>query len=350
MAEEDVLTRTETSNRRMNTLVRWGLQETPVADRVEFSTGRIVAQPHAFPERVSGMEIVGGGAIGKADVLRYYLAGYERVLSESPQVRHRIRIIGRNFDADVIGAAPDVGFNNQALSLVASGASDFMLQSRYMQQPHIRSEGPGGTWHGFDTPPNATLMQFVADDFVEAPLRPPMNRLPSSNAHELAHQPLFSRDAALVHENQSTGSNIWSSTGQGIADVSRPMLIPEWFENAPGLANFFDDLNEALKSAREEGGIIPPQYTVVQAKTIIRGLHSAVPRDYSAYLMPDGAIAIDTRGRKPDGALVAVNIDRTVCYSGEKDGQKWHRDYVGLDLLSDPKLVVELCELGMPKK
>ena len=350
MTEEDVLTRTEKSNRRMNTLVRWGLQETPVADRVEFNTGRMVAQPHAFPEQVSDMEIVGEGTIRKADLLRYYPAGYERVLSESPQVRHRTRIIGKDFDADVIGAAPGVGFNNQALGLIASGASDYMLQSRYMQQPHIRSEGIGGTWHGFDTPSNATPMQFVVDNFVEAPLRHPMNRLPSFNAHELAHQLLISKDAALVHENQSTGLNIWSSTGQGIADISRPMLIPEWFENVPELANSFDDLNEALKSAKEEGEAIPPRHTVVQARTIIRELHSAVPRDYSAYLMPDGAIAIDTRGRKPDGALVTVNTDGTVCYSGEKDGQKWHRDYVGLDLLSDPKLVVELCELGMPKK
>lgn len=350
MAEEVVLTRTETSNRRMNTLVRWGLLETPVADPVEYSTGRMVAQSRALPERISDMKIVGGEAIGKADVLRSYPASYERVLIESPQVRDRTRIVGRNFDAGVMGTDPGAGFNNQTLPLIASGASDYMLQSRYMQQPHTRREGIGGTWHGFETPLDTPPMQFAADDFVEAPLRPLMNRLPLFNAHNLAQQLLISSDAAWAHENQSTGLNFWPNIGQGVAGVSRPTLIPDWLEDVPELANSFDDLNEALKSAREEGEVIPPRHTVVQARTIIRGLHSAVPRTYSVYLMPDGAIAIDTRGRKPDGALFSVNTDGTVCYSGEIDGQKWHRDYVGLDLLSDPKLVVELCNLGMPKK
>ena len=350
MVEEVALTRTETSNRRMNPLVRWDLQDTPVVDLVEFNIGRMVAQPRAFPRRVSDLEILGGGAIGKADVLRYFLAGYERVLSESPQVRQRTRIIGRNFDADAMGTDPGVGFNNQALRLIASDESGYMLQSKYTQQPHTRSEVIGGTWHGFETPPNATPKQSVAEDFVEAPLRPPVSRLPSFNAHELAHQLLISSDAAWVHENQSTGLNAWPSTEQRVAGISRPTLIPDWLEDVPELASSFDDLNEALKSAKEEGEAIPPRHTVVLARTIIRGLHSAVPRAYSAYLMPDGAIAIDTRGRKPDGALFSINTDGTVCYSGEKNGQKWHRDYVGLDLLSDPKLMVELRELEMPKK
>ena len=347
MAEEVVLTRTETSNRRMNTLARWGLLETPVADPVEYNTGRMVAQSRAFPERASDMEIVGGEAIGGADLGRYYLAALE-----SPQARHRIRIIGRIIDADVdaTGTALGLAFNNQAPNLRAKGPIDYRIQSRYFQQPHAHREGIVGPWHTFETPFDAPPMQIAADDFVRAPARSPMNRLPSFNAHELAHQLLISKDTLPVHENQSRGLNIWSNTGQGTADISRLMLIPEWFENVPELANSFDDLNEALKSAREEGEAIPPRHTVVQARTLIRGLHSAVPRTYSAYLMPDGAIAIDTRGRKPDGALFTVNTDGTVCYSGEKDGQKWHRDYVGLDLLSDSKLVVELCELGMPKK
>ena len=350
MVEEVVLTRTDTSNRRMNPAVRWDLQDTPVVDRVEFNSGRILAQPLVFPGRVSDLEILGGGAIGKADLLRYYLAGHERVLSESPQVRHVNRIIGKYFDDGVMGTGPDVGLNEPARSLIARDAPGYMLRSRYMQQPHIRSEETRGTWHGFEAPPNTTPMQSVADDFVETPVRPPMNRPSSINAHEHAHQLLISSDVTWVHENQSAGSNVWPSTEQGVAGISRPTLIPDWLEDIPELADSFDDLNEALKSAREEGEPIPPRHTLVQARTIIRGLHSAVPRAYSAYLMPDGAIAIDTRGRKPDGALFTVNTDGTVCYSGEQDGLKWHRDYVGLDLLSDPKLVGELCELGMPKK
>ena len=345
MVEEVVLTRTETANRGMYTLAARGSQEIAIPELMKFNTGRVVSQTRLLPERVSHIGIMGGGPLGKADLVRYYLAGYDRVLNESPQVRNITRIIGRNPDADVMGATPGVVFNNQALDLMASGSSDYLIQSKYMQQPNTRSEGVGWPWHVFETPPDALRKQSVADDSVEAPIRHPI--WPASfNAH---HQ-LDLMDTGPVQENQRIGLNFWSSTGRGITEISGPGLNPEWFEKVLGLASALSDLKESLKFAREEGGIIPPPRTVVRARTIIGGLYSKAPRVYSVYLMPNGAIAIDTRGRKPDGALLTVTTDGTVCCSGEKDGRKWHRDYGDQDPLADPTLVVELCELGLPKK
>lgn len=342
MVEEGVLTRTETANRGMHTLVAWGLQETAIPELVEFNTGRMAAQTRPFPERVSNIGIMGGGSIGKADSLRYYLAGYERVLNESPQVRHRARIIGRNLDADAMGAAPGVAFNNPALDVMGIGSPD-PIQSRYMQQLPTRSEGIVGAWHVFETPPDASPGQSVAGDSLsaEAPVRYPMNWLP-----ETTFQTSILIDRALAQENQTPGLNFWSGIVQGISGTAGRGRILEVSEKFLDHMSSLNDLKEALNSAAEEGGIIPPQHTVDQARTIIRGLHSKAPRRYSVYLMPNGAIAIDTRGRKPDGALLTVNEDGTVCHSGEKDGQRWHRDYVDQAPLSDPNLLMELSGLG----
>ncbi len=115
-----------------------------------------------------------------------------------------------------------------------------------------------------------------------------------------------------------------------------------------GLQRSLQDLGEALVSAQEENRITPPDRIVIKAQDILTSLHQKAPREYIVYLMPDGAIAIDTRGKKPDGALIALNTDGTMCCSGEKEGTDWHFDYDDPNSLPDSNLLRELRELGLP--
>ena len=112
------------------------------------------------------------------------------------------------------------------------------------------------------------------------------------------------------------------------------------------LESSINDINEALTLAQEEDRPIPPQHIVVKALDILTNLHQKTSRDYFVYLMHDGAIAIDTRGPKPDGDFIALNINGSVCCSGEKGGQHWHLDYLNSNQLYESILIEKLNELG----
>ena len=117
-------------------------------------------------------------------------------------------------------------------------------------------------------------------------------------------------------------------------------------EHTRGLEKSLNDLEEVLTLAEEEESPTPPQPIIEKARRILTDLHSKAHRKYMVYLMPDGAIAMDTRGVGTDGALIALNNNGTVCCSGEKDGRDWHRDYTDSNPLDDPDLLRELNELG----
>ena len=344
MAEQDVLTRTERANREIGYLATGGFHETAVP-AVEIDTGRMTAQIRQSLERVACIVVMVGDSTEKADVLRHYLAGYERALYESPQVRHRDRIIGRNLDVDAMGVAPGVIFNNPTLDVIGSGSAD-PTQSKYMQQIPTRSEWIAGARHVLETTPDASPGQPMAADF-------PSSEVPVHHSMDWLLNPTIQSPAlvnrAWVQENQNPDLNFWAGITQGIPGKPVSGRILEVSEKFLGYRSALNDLRESIDSAAGEGGVTPPQHTQDQAIAIIRGLCFRTSRIYSVYLMPDGAIAIDTRGRKPDGALLTVSTDGTICYSGEKDGQRWHRDYVGQDPLSDPNLLMELRELGLPK-
>ena len=90
----------------------------------------------------------------------------------------------------------------------------------------------------------------------------------------------------------------------------------------------------------------PSDEIVEKARQILINLHEMAPRTYRVYLMPDGAIALDTRGQKPDGALIALNTDGSACCSGELKRNDWHIDYSPNDTLPDEELVNELLKIG----
>ena len=101
-----------------------------------------------------------------------------------------------------------------------------------------------------------------------------------------------------------------------------------------------DNLAETLAWAEAEGNPVPPEHIAEKARYLLRKLNST---PYTAYPMPDGAIALDARGGGADGALIVLNLDDTVCYSGEINGVSWHREYSIVDL-SRPETLKELRE------
>ena len=115
------------------------------------------------------------------------------------------------------------------------------------------------------------------------------------------------------------------------------------------LKNSLNDLQEVLALADEEGSPKPPNQIIDKAEALLETVHSKAPRKYMVYLMPDGDIAIDTRGVGADGALIALNTNGTVCCSGEKDNHHWHLDYPDSNPLDDPNLLRKLNELGTPE-
>ena len=155
---------------------------------------------------------------------------------------------------------------------------------------------------------------------------------------ELTGVVIADRVAEWMIEERVTSRQDWSS----------PAVPLPSSEHTFCLKKSINDLNEVLTLAEEEEGPTPPESIVIKARSILEGLCSKAPRKYMVYLMPDGAVAIDTRGVGNDGALMTLNNNGTVCCSGEKNGRDWHHDYSDSNPLDDPVLLRELNELGKP--
>ena len=155
---------------------------------------------------------------------------------------------------------------------------------------------------------------------------------------ELTGVVIADRVAEWMIEERVTSRQYWSPV-----QVSLPSS-----DDAVSLKKAIDDLNEVMTLAEEEESPTPPDNIVIKAQSVLEKLYSKAPRKYMVYLMPDGAIAIDTRGVGTDGALITLNNNGTVCCSGEKDGRDWHHDYSDSNPLDDPVLLRELNELGKP--
>ena len=84
---------------------------------------------------------------------------------------------------------------------------------------------------------------------------------------------------------------------------------------------------------------------VQEAIRLIRALHSQVPREYMVYLMPNGSIAIDTRGAKPDGAFITLTVDGSAFCSSRSKGNPWRQRYDASRMLPDETLLDKLRSL-----
>ena len=121
-------------------------------------------------------------------------------------------------------------------------------------------------------------------------------------------------------------------------------------EGKPMVASWLQDslteLEEALENAANSGITEPESATIEKARRVLEKIHEAAPRIYMVYLMPNGAIAIDTRGAKPDGAFITLDGDGTAYCSGEVGGKHWHKKYARSEDLPDHILLDELKKLS----
>ncbi len=112
------------------------------------------------------------------------------------------------------------------------------------------------------------------------------------------------------------------------------------------LRNALTELREALENAPNAEIPEPEPAIVEEAQRILREIHRAAPRIYMVSLMPDGTIAIDTRGTKPDGAFITLSNNGTAYCSRETGGKHWRKKYARSECLPDRILLDELKRLG----
>ena len=80
---------------------------------------------------------------------------------------------------------------------------------------------------------------------------------------------------------------------------------------------------------------------IAKAHRVLEGL-AAEPGEYMLYPMPDGSLALDTRGEGTNGALIVLNTDGTVCCSGENRGKHWHLDYPTVAQIDYPTVLAHI--------
>ena len=103
-----------------------------------------------------------------------------------------------------------------------------------------------------------------------------------------------------------------------------------------------DELNEAVVTAAESEIRKPNPDVVQEATRLITALHTQTPREYMVYLMPNGSIAIDTRGTKPDDAFITLSADGSAFCSSHRKGKSWRQRYDASGMLPDETLLENL--------
>ena len=111
------------------------------------------------------------------------------------------------------------------------------------------------------------------------------------------------------------------------------------------LLRSLDELSEAVAAASESEIPVPDTDIVQEAARLIRALHSQAPREYMVYLMPNGSIAIDTRGTRPDGAFITLSADGSAFCSSRSKGGPWRQRYEASGILPDETLLDKLRSL-----
>jgi hypothetical protein len=111
------------------------------------------------------------------------------------------------------------------------------------------------------------------------------------------------------------------------------------------LLRSLDELSEAVAAASESEIPVPDTDIVQEAARLIRALHSQAPREYMVYLMPNGSIAIDTRGARPDGAFITLSADGSAFCSSRSKGGPWRQRYEASGILPDETLLDRLRSL-----
>ena len=98
--------------------------------------------------------------------------------------------------------------------------------------------------------------------------------------------------------------------------------------------------------AASEFGIPEPSAPLnEEVRRILWDLGSVTSGRCLVYLMPDGAVAVDVRGKRPDGIFIGIRGDGSAHCSGETDGKVWRKTYASSQELPDDTLLDELWRL-----
>ena len=134
-----------------------------------------------------------------------------------------------------------------------------------------------------------------------------------------------------------------SSRDRGARIIKLPQGEHVW-SLSPELADQFSD----LPATAEEFDIpAPSTFLVEAARRVAWELRRDVPRSCSVYLMPDGAIAVDIRGKRPDGILIILMEDGSAHCSGEIERKAWRKPYASVQNFPDDALLDELSKLRL---
>ena len=109
------------------------------------------------------------------------------------------------------------------------------------------------------------------------------------------------------------------------------------------------DLEEQFSDipvAADEFGIPEPSASLAEeARRILWYLRPWISGRCLVYLMPDGAVAVDVRGRRPDGVFISIREDGTARCSGEIGGKVWRKPYASSRDVPDDDLLDDLFRL-----
>ena len=98
-------------------------------------------------------------------------------------------------------------------------------------------------------------------------------------------------------------------------------------------------------TAAEFGIPAPPGSLVEEVRRIVWRLQTWTPKGCLLYVMPDGTVAVDIRGRRPDGIFISIRDDGSAHCSGEMEGKIWRKTYTSSQKLPDANLLDELWRL-----
>ena len=115
---------------------------------------------------------------------------------------------------------------------------------------------------------------------------------------------------------------------------------------SPVLSGDLEEQILDLPVAADEFGIPKPSASLVEeARRILWDMGSWNTGKCLVYLMPDGAMALDVRGVRPDGIFISLREDGTARCSGEIEGKVWRKPYASSRDVPDDDLLGELFKL-----
>ena len=101
-----------------------------------------------------------------------------------------------------------------------------------------------------------------------------------------------------------------------------------------------------LRVAADEFGIPDPSSSLTEeVRRILWDMRLGMSGRCLVYLMPDGAVAVDIRGRRPDGVFISIREDGTAQCSGEIGGKVWRKPYASSRNVPDDDLLDDLFRL-----